>query len=80
MQTPSTITTAPLSLYHLLDPEVLAVPYPLYRRLRTDAPVHWAPYLRAWLVSRYETLVTVLHHFSAKRTPTPEQFAAMGLA
>ena len=24
----------PLSLYHLLDPEVLADPYPLYRRLR----------------------------------------------
>ena len=24
----------PLSLYHLLDPEVLADPYPLYHRLR----------------------------------------------
>ena len=33
----------PLSLYHLLDPEVLADPYPLYRRLRTEAPVHWDP-------------------------------------
>ena len=31
---------APLSLYHLLDPEVLADPYPLYRRLRTESPVH----------------------------------------
>src|SRR5713101_4339599 len=80
MQTPSTTTTAPLSLYHLLDPEVLADPYPLYRRLRTEAPVHWDPYLHAWIVTRYEDVVTVLHHFSAKRTPTPEQFAAMGLA
>ncbi|PYS78518.1 MAG: cytochrome P450 [Acidobacteria bacterium] len=80
MQTPSTTTTAPLSLYHLLDPEVLADPYPLYRRLRTEAPVHWDPYLHAWVVTRYEDVVTVLHHFSAKRTPTPEQFAAMGLA
>src|SRR5712671_6461152 len=69
-----------LSLYHLLDPEVLADPYPLYRRLRTEAPVHWDPYLHAWVVTRYEDVVTVLHHFSAKRTPTPEQFAAMGLA
>src|SRR5438094_1842234 len=80
MQTPSTTTTAPLSLYHLLDPEVLADPYPLYRRLRTEAPVHWDPYLHAWVVTRYEDVVTVLRHFSAKRTPTPEQFAAMGLA
>src|SRR5882672_3231696 len=80
MQTPSATTTAPLSLYHLLDPEVLADPYPLYRRLRTEAPVHWDPYLHAWVVTRYEDVVTVLHHFSANRTPTPEQFAAMGLA
>ena len=29
-----------LSLYHLLDPEVLANPYPLDDRLRTEDPVH----------------------------------------
>src|SRR5438067_2250988 len=68
-----------LSLFHLLDPEVLANPYPLYRRLRSEAPVHWDPYLHAWVVTRYADVVTVLHHFSANRTPTPEQFAAMGL-
>lgn len=68
-----------LSLYHLLDPEVLANPYPLYQRLRTEAPVHWDPYLHAWIVTRYEDVITVLHQFSANRTPTPEQFAAMGL-
>src|SRR6266704_6563783 len=69
-----------LSLFHLLDPEVLGNPYPLYRRLRTEAPVHWDPYLHAWVVTRYADVVTVLHHFSANRTPTPEQFAAMGMA
>src|SRR5438477_12139440 len=68
-----------LSLFHLLDPEVLANPYPLYRRLRSEAPVHWDPYLHAWVVTRYEDVITVLHHFSANRTPTPEQFAAMGM-
>src|SRR5260370_42391062 len=71
--------SAPLSLYHLLDPEVLANPYPLYERLRTEAPVHWDPYLHAWVVTRYAAVVTVLHHFSANRTHTPEHFAAMGL-
>ncbi|HEV7396613.1 MAG TPA: cytochrome P450 [Pyrinomonadaceae bacterium] len=68
-----------LSLYQLLDPEVLANPYPLYRRLQTEAPVYWDPYLHAWVVTRYADVVTVLHHFSANRTPTPEQFAALGL-
>jgi len=76
----STNKAAPLSLYHLLDPEVLANPYPLYQRLRTESPVHWDPYLHAWVVTRYADIVTVLHHFSANRTPTPEHFAAMGLA
>src|SRR6185295_14307142 len=69
-----------LSLFQLLDPAVLANPYPLYERLRTEAPVHWDPYLHAWVVTRYADVITVLHHFSANRTPTPEQFAAMGLA
>jgi cytochrome P450 len=85
--TMTTINTAPqgkpsstLSLYQLLDPNVLANPYPLYERLRTEAPVYWDPYLHAWVVTRYADVVTVLHHFSANRTPTPEQFAAIGLA
>jgi cytochrome P450 len=68
----------PLSLYHLLDPEVLADPYPLYHRLRTHNPVHWDPYLHAWVVTRYEDVITVLTRFSAARTPTPEYFEALG--
>jgi pimeloyl-[acyl-carrier protein] synthase len=69
-----------LSLYHLLDPQVLADPYPLYQRLRTEAPVHWDPYLHAWVVTRYADVITVLHQFSANRTPTPEQLASIGLS
>src|SRR5438552_5303361 len=70
----------PLSLYHLLDPEVLANPYPLYHRLRSEDPVHWDPYLHAWVVTRYADVVNVFQHFSANRTPTPEQLTAMGLS
>jgi len=77
--TPSNPTAPALSLYHLLDPEVLADPYPLYRRLREEAPVHWDPYLHTWVVTRYEDVVTVLHRFSANRTPTPEQLEAIGM-
>lgn len=70
---------APLSLYHLLDPEVLANPYPLYHRLRREAPVHWDPFLHAWVVTRYADVVSVFQRFSADRTPTPEQLTALGL-
>src|ERR1700685_2465967 len=68
----------PLSLYHLMNPEVLADPYPLYRRLRLESPVHWDPYLHAWIVTRYEDVITVLTRFSAERAPSPEYFEALG--
>src|SRR5947209_11076572 len=69
-----------LSLYHLLDPEVLANPYPLFQRLRSEDPVHWDPFLHAWIVTRYTDVMEVLHTFSADRTPSPEQLTGMGLA
>jgi len=69
-----------MSLYHLLDPEVLANPYPLFQRLRSEDPVHWDPFLHAWVVTRYADVMEVLLSFSADRTPTPEQLDQMGLA
>jgi pimeloyl-[acyl-carrier protein] synthase len=69
-----------LSLYHLLDPEVLANPYPLFRRLRSEDPVHWDPFLHTWVVTRYVDVLEVLHTFSANRTHTPEKLQAMGLS
>jgi cytochrome P450 len=74
-----TAAGAGLSLYHLLDPEVLADPYPLYHRLRAEDPVHWDPYLHAWVVTRHADVVTVFQRFLAGRTPTPEQLALLGM-
>ena len=68
-----------LSLYHLLDPEVLANPYPLFHRLRTEDPVHWDPFLHKWVVTRYADVVFVLQRFSAHCAPTPEQLTAIGI-
>ncbi|MBE3566442.1 MAG: cytochrome P450 [Thermogemmatispora sp.] len=84
MQEPRSVTPPqrqepPLSLYHLLDPEILANPYPLYHRLRREDPVHWDPFLHAWVVTRYADVITVFQRFSAQRTPTPEQLEAMGM-
>jgi cytochrome P450 len=68
-----------LSLYRLLDPAVLADPYPLYARLRGEDPVHWDPFLHCWVVTRYEDVHTVLKEFSADRTPSPDQLRSLGI-
>ena len=65
----------PLSLYRLLEPQVLADPYPLYERLRREDPVHWDPYLHAWVVTRYADVVTVLHDFRQRALPLPNSLA-----
>src|SRR5438105_618912 len=78
--TPSANKVDPtLSLYQLLDPEVLANPYPLYRRLRSEDPIHWDPFLHEWVVTRYADVMTVFQDFSANRTPTPEQLTKLGM-
>src|SRR5579884_4307624 len=69
-----------LSLFRLLDPEVLANPYPLFHKLRAEDPVHWDPFLHAWVVTRYADVMEVLLTFSADRTPTPAQLEQMGLS
>jgi cytochrome P450 len=67
------------SLTELLDPDILANPYPLYHRLRSEEPVHWDRFLHAWVVTSYADVQTVLNTYSADRTPTPEKLAAIGL-
>jgi len=68
-----------LSLFRLLDPSVLADPYPLYARLRSEDPVYWDPYLHSWVVTRYSDVHAVLHKFSADRTPSPDMMRSLGL-
>src|SRR5277367_4300422 len=69
-----------LSLTRLLDPEVLADPYPLYARLREEAPVYFDPFLHTWVVTRYADVLKVLLTFSADRTPSPKQLSAIGMS
>jgi cytochrome P450 len=39
-----------------------ADPYPAYRELRDEAPVHFAPESGCWCVSRYEDVLHILNH------------------
>jgi hypothetical protein len=61
-----------LSLLRVLDPEILADPFTHYRSLRSYDPVHWDPYMHAWVVTSYPEALAVLMNCSADRTPTEE--------
>ncbi len=58
--------------------EVLANPYPLLRRLRTEDRAHWEPFSQACVVTRSTDVVTLLHKFSAYKPVSPETVTAMG--
>ena len=37
-------------------------PYPMYRVLRDEDPIHWAPESEVWCISRYEDVEFALTH------------------
>ena len=45
--------------FNPMDPEFVADPYPMYRRLRAEDPVHHSP-LGFWVLTRYEDVVAAL--------------------
>ena len=63
-------------------PEVRGDPYPLYKRLREEDPVHWSEILDAWVVTRYDDVVAVLKgpRFSAERRRARNQWAQQAMA
>ncbi len=69
-----------MSLLRMLEPEVLAAPHVQYHTLRAWDPVHWDPYMHAWVVTSYKEAVTVLMQYSADRTPRPEYLDSLGLS
>jgi cytochrome P450 len=46
--------------YDLLSPKVQADPYEVYRQMRTKDPVHWSELARAWFLTRYAEVASVL--------------------
>lgn len=66
-------------------PAVREDPYPFYKQLREEDPVHWSETLDAWVLTRYEDVVSLLRdpRFSADRSkarnrPAMEAMAAAG--
>ena len=58
-----------LTLQDLVSPDILANPYPVFRRLRREDPIHEDAAGQGWIISRYDDVATVLadRRFSAER-------------
>lgn len=64
-----TIAVDSFSLQDLLQPGLLADPYPAFRQLRLEDPIHDDPTGLGWVVARYDDVAFVLsdRRFSAER-------------
>ena len=60
MQDEITGTIVTSSDYTLFCQQRLEDPYPLFRRLREQEPVHWCDPLKSWLVTRYDDVFVAL--------------------
>ncbi len=56
--------------FNPFDPAVMADPYPYYRLMREQDPVHWSDTVRSWLLTRHADVSELLRddRFSADRT------------
>ena len=68
--------------YNPSIPEARSDPFPLYKRLREEDPVHWSEPLDAWVLTRYDDVVAVLRdlRFSAQRTGARNRYAQQAMA
>jgi cytochrome P450 len=64
----------------MLNPEALADPHVLYRALRKYDPVHWDPYMHAWVVTSYPEVISVITNYSSDRTPPVDYLDRLGLS
>jgi pimeloyl-[acyl-carrier protein] synthase len=56
--------------FNPFDPAVVADPYPFYRQMRAQDPVHWNGSIRTWFLTRHADVCDLLRddRFSADRT------------
>lgn len=45
-----------------LDPSFISDPYPYFKKIREEMPVHWNERWRGWVVTRYDDVYAALHN------------------
>lgn len=68
----STVEEAP----EIFSPEFQIDPYPLYARMTEDFPLFWHEGLQAWIVTRFQDVVSVLKDNTTFSTAPYDQMAA----
>lgn len=70
-----------LSLYQLKKKQVLDDPYPFYRSLLAQDPVHYDLFTKTWVCTRYIDVQSILRdpRFTAVRLPSASQLLARGI-
>lgn len=51
--------TDALSLSHLQQPDIRSDPYPFYKQLREQDPVHWDEEMGFWILTRYDDIASL---------------------
>ena len=51
--------TDAFSLSHLQQPHILSNPYPFYKQLREQDPVHWDEEMGFWVLTRYDDIAAL---------------------
>lgn len=71
-----------VSIFDLMDPQVVANPYPFYNQLREYGPMYWDDYLKGWVCTGYEEVHNALRssQVSNHRVVTVEELETLGLA
>ena len=59
------------------SPANVADPFPLYRWLRDEDPIHWSASLNAWVVTRYDDVLRV---FEQPEVFSSDRFRKLGVS
>jgi cytochrome P450 len=65
--------------FNPVGPEALSNPYPMYKALREESPVHWNDVFEAWIFTRFVDVDAILmdQRFSADRSKAQTRFSEM---
>ena len=70
--------TAMIRVSHdYLDPGFIADPYPYFKKIRNEMPVHWNERWRGWIVTRYDDVYAALHNDRLMADTVTPYFQAM---